>query len=51
MKKVTTFFKILNKKIEQYNKTVANPFEMPQPIILIWIEDSKSEKNQESINE
>ena len=37
--KVTTFFKILNKKIEQYNKMASNPFIEPQKIILIWVED------------
>lgn len=37
--KVASFFKILNKKIEQYDKIVSNPFLKPQPIILIWVED------------
>ena len=37
--KVASFFKILNKKIEQYDKIASNPFLKPQPIILIWVED------------
>ena len=37
--KISTFFKILNKKIERYDKIASNPFERPQPIILIWVED------------
>ena len=42
--KVSTFFKILNKKIEKYEKMTTNPFTIPRPIVLIWIED-KDEKD------
>ena len=45
--KVSTFFKILNRKIEQYDKLASNPFEQPQPIVLIWIEDIENEKNED----
>ena len=45
--KISTFFKILNKKIEQYDKVTSNPFEMPQPIILIWVEDFVEKQNCE----
>lgn len=38
--KVSTFFKILNKKIEKYDKIATNPFTQPQPIVLIWVEDN-----------
>ena len=38
--KVSTFFKILNRKIEQYDKMAFNPFTIPQPIVLIWTEDT-----------
>ena len=38
--KVSTFFKILNKKIEKYEKIVTNPFSIPHPIVLIWVEDT-----------
>lgn len=41
--KVSTFFKILNRKIEKYDKMTSNPFNQPQPIVLIWVEDIKDE--------
>lgn len=37
--KFAKFFKILNKKIEQYDKIASNPFLKPQPIVLIWVEN------------
>jgi hypothetical protein len=37
--KISSFFKILNKKIEKYNKMATNPFTIPQPITLVWIDD------------
>ena len=43
--KVTTFFKILNKKIEQYNNIASNPFSKPQKIILIWVEDENTKES------
>ena len=42
--KVSSFFKILNKKIEKYDKIASNPFLKPQPIVLIWVEDVESEE-------
>ena len=39
----------MNLKIEKYEKMVySNPFEIPQPIVLIWIEDNDNffEKNK-----
>lgn len=42
--KVSTFFKILNRKIERYDKMVSNnPFEIPQPIVLIWVDTETDE--------
>ena len=38
--KISTFFKILNRKIEKYDKKATNPFTVPQPIVLIWVEDA-----------
>ena len=46
--KVSTFFKILNKKIEKYDKMATNPFTIPQPIVLIWVEDSNNNLNKEN---
>lgn len=37
--KISSFFKILNKKIEKYNKMATNPFTIPQPITLVWVDD------------
>ena len=39
--KVAAFFKILNKKIEKYNRMATNPFTQPQPIVLIWVEEEE----------
>ena len=41
--KLSKFFKILNKKIEKYDKIATNPFKQTNvPITLVWIEDEKS---------
>lgn len=45
--KVYNFFKILNKKIEKYDKMASNPFTQPQPIIIVWVEDIASENKKE----
>ena len=39
MKKLSSFFKILNKKIDKYDKLATNPFTKPQRIVIVWIED------------
>jgi hypothetical protein len=44
--KISSFFKILNRKIEKYNKMATNPFTQPQPIILIWVEDEKGKEEK-----
>ena len=44
--KMSSFFKILNRKIEMYNKMASNPFMESQPIIVIWIEKAKNEYQQ-----
>ena len=43
--KVATFFKILNKKIEKYDKIASNPFLNPQPIVLVWVESVEMQDN------
>ncbi|MBR1775637.1 hypothetical protein IJ750_01005 [bacterium] len=41
--KIPAFFKLLNKKIEKYDKAVSNPFETVNvPITIIWVEEDKS---------
>ncbi|MCQ2754285.1 MAG: hypothetical protein MJ231_04460 [bacterium] len=39
---ISTFFKILNRKIEKYDKLTSNPFEVPQSITLVWVEDDNA---------
>ena len=38
---ISSFFKILNRKIEKYDKLASNPFETPHPMIIIWIEEAE----------
>lgn len=48
--KLSKFFKILNKKIEKYDKKTSNPFKRANvPITLVWIEDEKC-KNKNKKN-
>ena len=44
--KLSSFFKILNRKIEKYNRMATNPFMEHQPIILIWIDEDKKDFSQ-----
>ena len=41
--KMYQFFKILNRKINKYDKLTSNPFTIPQSITLIWVEDNEKE--------
>lgn len=44
--KVKSFFKLLNRKINKYDKAVSNPFEAtPLTITLIWVEENNNEKD------
>ena len=46
--KVSSFFKILNRKINKYDKMATNPFTNLQKVVVIWIEDGEfSEKHKE----
>ena len=45
--KISSFFKILNRKIEKYDKMATNPFMQPQSFILVWIEEAKDDLYQE----
>lgn len=38
--KFVKFLNLLNKKIEKYNNTVSNPFDMARNITIVWVEDS-----------
>lgn len=48
--KVSTFFKILNRKIEQYEKKVSNPFMKPQHVIIVWVEDCENNNTLKNKN-
>ena len=37
--KFVKFLNLLNKKIEKYNKTVSNPFDMARNITIVWVDD------------
>lgn len=39
--KAINFFKILNKKIEKYDKLASNPFIEKRPFIIIWVEEAE----------
>ena len=44
--KIKSFFKLLNRKINKYNKAVSNPFETVHiPITLVWVEEDKQEND------
>ena len=43
--KKKSFFKLLNRKINKYDKAISNPFEaMPLSITLVWVDENKEEK-------
>lgn len=37
--KISSFFKILNRKINKYDKFAQNPFTIPQPVVIVWVEE------------
>ena len=47
--KVSSFFKILNRKINKYDKAATNPFTQSGKIVIIWVEDS-NESQPENID-
>ena len=47
--KVKSFFKLLNRKINKYDKATSNPFEAPPlPIVIVWIDEPKENESQET---
>lgn len=47
MKKIDKFFKILAYKVEKYDeKYKTNPFYIPRPITLVWVEDIDKKVNK-----
>ena len=43
--KISSFFKILNRKINKYDKIAENPFCRDKKMIIIWVEDSDEIEN------
>ncbi len=44
--KVKSFFKLLNRKINKYNKATSNPFEAPPlPIVIVWVEENEGKNS------
>ena len=38
--KMSSFFRLLNYKIKQYEKAASNPFgQVKKPVTIIWVED------------
>ena len=38
--KINSFFKILNRKINRYDKLATNPFTDTKRMIIVWVEES-----------
>ena len=41
--KISSFFKILNKKIEKYDKMASNPFMSSPAFVLVWIDEPEKD--------
>lgn len=47
--RVKSFFKLVNQKINKYDKAASNPFEpLPLKITLVWIEEDKQKDNNKN---
>lgn len=47
--KLASFFKLVNRKINKYDKAASNPFKStPLTITLVWVEEDKKYKNQKN---
>jgi hypothetical protein len=42
---IPTFFKVLNNKIKKYDKIASNPFEIPQSITIVWVDETITTKD------
>lgn len=47
--KISSFFKILNRKINKYDKMAQNPFMQPQSIVVVWVEEEPCELNPKDV--
>ena len=49
--KIYSFFKLVNKKITEYDKAVSNPFVMAHtPVTIVWVEDFCPDKKNDNKN-
>ena len=47
--KVKSFFNLLNRKINKYNKATSNPFEAPPlPIVIVWVEEPENKYSEQN---
>ena len=49
--KLSPFFKLLNRKINKYDKAATNPFAQPYNVIMIWVEDIKNPQPEKDCSE
>ncbi len=50
--KIYSFFRLLDHKIKQYEKTISNPFEMVKPsVTIIWVEDDLTKFGENTTDE
>lgn len=44
---IKSFFKLVNRKINKYDKAATNPFEaIPLSITLVWVEEDNEDKEE-----
>ena len=43
--KINSFFKILNRKINKYDKIATNPFCSDKKVIIVWVEESDDKEH------
>ena len=47
--KLASFFKLVNRKINKYDKAASNPFEStPLTITLVWVEEDEKLKDKQN---
>ncbi|MBQ7125577.1 hypothetical protein IJO12_00660 [bacterium] len=43
--KISSFFKILKRKIDKYDRITSNPFLENRHVIIIWVEEDEDKPN------
>lgn len=49
--KINSFFKILNRKINMYDKMATNPFTERERMIIVWVEEEKKREPENNSEE